>query len=125
MGWRRAAPVRQVALEAGNAPMWKSLPVLCIVLLGATATNFISVRQQSPVESHRARILRRRGPAADGVAKPPLLRKYLLCALAGITWYFQFFFCTMGESRWALMAFPVGPCTWPASSSSPACGVSR
>lgn len=29
----------------------------------------------------------------------PMLRNYLLCALAGITWYFQFFFYTMGESQ--------------------------
>jgi len=28
-----------------------------------------------------------------------MLRNYLLCALAGTTWYFQFFFYTMGESQ--------------------------
>lgn len=31
--------------------------------------------------------------------KAPLLRNYLLCALAGTTWYMQFFFYGMGESR--------------------------
>src|SRR3954451_13506250 len=35
--------------------------------------------------------------AADGRA--PMLRNYLLCALAGTTWYFQFFFYTMGETQ--------------------------
>jgi L-rhamnose-H+ transport protein len=29
----------------------------------------------------------------------PTLSNYLLCALAGTTWYFQFFFYTMGESQ--------------------------
>ncbi|MBV9181598.1 MAG: L-rhamnose/proton symporter RhaT, partial [Acidobacteria bacterium] len=29
----------------------------------------------------------------------PMLRNYMLCALAGITWYFQFFFYTMGETQ--------------------------
>jgi L-rhamnose-H+ transport protein len=29
----------------------------------------------------------------------PLRSNYLLCALAGTTWYFQFFFYTMGESQ--------------------------
>ncbi len=29
----------------------------------------------------------------------PMLRNYLLCALAGATWYFQFFFYTMGETQ--------------------------
>ncbi len=31
--------------------------------------------------------------------KTPLTRNYLLCALAGTTWYLQFFFYGMGESR--------------------------
>jgi L-rhamnose-H+ transport protein len=29
----------------------------------------------------------------------PMLRNYLLCALAGTTWYFQFFFYSMGETQ--------------------------
>src|SRR5262249_25951127 len=29
----------------------------------------------------------------------PMLRNYLLCALAGTAWYFQFFFYTMGETQ--------------------------
>jgi L-rhamnose-H+ transport protein len=33
------------------------------------------------------------------VVQAPMLRNYLLCALAGTTWYFQFFFYTMGESQ--------------------------
>ena len=28
-----------------------------------------------------------------------MLRNYLLCALAGTTWYFQFFFYTMGATQ--------------------------
>lgn len=31
--------------------------------------------------------------------KSPLLKNYLLCALAGTTWYLQFFFYGMGESK--------------------------
>lgn len=37
-------------------------------------------------------------PVADE-ARVPMLRNYLLCALAGTTWYFQFFFYTMGETQ--------------------------
>jgi L-rhamnose-H+ transport protein len=29
----------------------------------------------------------------------PMLSNYLFCALAGTTWYFQFFFYTMGETQ--------------------------
>ena len=34
-----------------------------------------------------------------GGAPVPMLANYLLCALAGTTWYFQFFFYTMGETQ--------------------------
>jgi L-rhamnose-H+ transport protein len=35
----------------------------------------------------------------------PLLRNYLLCAVAGVTWYMQFFFYTMGESQMGAYKF--------------------
>jgi L-rhamnose-H+ transport protein len=40
-------------------------------------------------------------PPAKKEAQPPvpMLTNYLLCALAGTTWYFQFFFYTMGETQ--------------------------
>jgi len=34
-----------------------------------------------------------------------MLPNYLLCALAGITWYFQFFFYTMGETQMGAYKF--------------------
>jgi L-rhamnose-H+ transport protein len=37
--------------------------------------------------------------AVEKVRRVPMLANYLLCALAGTTWYFQFFFYTMGESQ--------------------------
>jgi len=38
-------------------------------------------------------------PPAPKEVRVPMLRNYLLCALAGTTWYFQFFFYTMGETQ--------------------------
>jgi L-rhamnose-H+ transport protein len=35
----------------------------------------------------------------------PLLANYLLCALAGVTWYMQFFFYTMGETKMGIYNF--------------------
>ncbi|MBV9155218.1 MAG: L-rhamnose/proton symporter RhaT [Acidobacteriaceae bacterium] len=35
----------------------------------------------------------------------PLLRNYFLCALAGVTWYMQFFFYTMGETQMGRFKF--------------------
>jgi L-rhamnose-H+ transport protein len=40
-----------------------------------------------------------KAPPEQSEPRAPMLRNYLLCALAGTTWYFQFFFYTMGESQ--------------------------
>lgn len=44
-------------------------------------------------------------PAPVSAVHAPMLRNYLLCALAGTTWYFQFFFYTMGESQMGRYGF--------------------
>ena len=41
----------------------------------------------------------------EPILRAPMFRNYLLCALAGTTWYFQFFFYTMGESQMGRYAF--------------------
>jgi len=46
----------------------------------------VQVLEAPPVQEHSAE-------------RAPMLRNYLLCALAGTTWYFQFFFYTMGETQ--------------------------
>jgi L-rhamnose-H+ transport protein len=38
-------------------------------------------------------------PEKEDSTRVPMLANYLLCALAGTTWYFQFFFYTMGETQ--------------------------
>lgn len=43
--------------------------------------------------------------ATEPVLCAPMLRNYLLCALAGTTWYLQFFFYTMGESQMGRYGF--------------------
>jgi L-rhamnose-H+ transport protein len=43
--------------------------------------------------------------SATALVRAPMLRNYLLCVLAGTTWYFQFFFYTMGESQMGRYGF--------------------
>src|SRR5256886_6639022 len=38
-------------------------------------------------------------PTKQHLVRVPILANYLFCALAGTTWYFQFFFYTMGETQ--------------------------
>jgi len=58
----------------------------------------------SPRLSAKAALLLQEVPAAS-IERAPMVRNYLLCALAGTTWYFQFFFYTMGESQMGRYAF--------------------
>lgn len=82
-------PIKElVKLEANE--LWSGLPVLCVVLLGGFTTNFIwcmglAIKNRSL------------GDYID--TKTPLIRNYVFSAIAGTTWYLQFFFYTMGESK--------------------------
>ncbi len=48
---------------------------------------------------HGTQVMTAPPPQKHSVQRVPMLRNYLLCALAGTTWYFQFFFYTMGETQ--------------------------
>jgi len=104
-GLAAGEPVRQLTLAAGTPAIWQGLPVLCIVLLGGATTNFIWCAYLIAKNKTAREFIGGAGPAADGAAPPPLLRNYLLCALAGTAWYFQFFFYTMGESQMGKYGF--------------------
>ena len=67
---------------------------------GMMMSNAPEIPANRPADSHGM---------AEGSARPtgpaPLLRNYLLCALAGFTWYLQFFFYSMGETKMGAYAF--------------------
>ncbi|MBO9708855.1 MAG: L-rhamnose/proton symporter RhaT [Caulobacter sp.] len=105
-GLAAGEPVKAISAAAGTGPLWTGLPVLCLVMFGGLVTNglwcgFLIVRNRSA-----GQWLGRAAPS-EGVdaAKAPLLANYLLCALAGTAWYFQFFFYTMGESQMGRLGF--------------------
>ena len=104
-GLAAGEPVKALTLAAGTAPLWQGLPVLCLVLLGGATTNFIWCGILIARNRTLGEFFGAPGPAVDGPAPPPLLRNYLLCALAGTAWYFQFFFYTMGESQMGAYGF--------------------
>lgn len=58
----------------------------------------IATNREAAAHGASAGASRYEGPA-------PLLRNYLLCAVAGITWYLQFFFYSMGETKMGAYAF--------------------
>jgi len=98
-------PIRDLTLRAGTSALNQGLPVLCIVLLGGLTTNliwcsFLIMRNRSAAEF--VGYVR----ATEGsFVRTPLLMNYLLAALGGTLWYFQFFFYTMGESQMGRYGF--------------------
>jgi L-rhamnose-H+ transport protein len=105
-GLDAGAPIRQLTLAAGTSPLSQGLPVLCVVLVGGFTTNFIWCLYLLVANRSANELLGTSGPSTIAAGDtPPLLRNYLLCALAGTAWYFQFFFYTMGESQMGAYAF--------------------
>jgi len=108
--------------------LWTGLPVLIVVLLGGFTTNFIwctilNIRNRTGYEYFAAEqrhtahgkdqsaienatdapaveMAEQAKPAAKGKGlRIPRIPNYLFAALAGVTWYFQFFFYSMGETQ--------------------------
>ncbi len=102
-------PIRDLTVAAGTDPLWMGLPVLCVVLAGGLTTNAIWCAYLVWRNKTAGEFFGRPGKAADADGSPPpLLRNYLLSALGGTLWYFQFFFYTMGESQMG----PYGFSSW-------------
>jgi L-rhamnose-H+ transport protein len=95
-GLAAGAPIKVLAVRAGTPPLWQGLPVLIVVLIGGFITNFVwsvylNIRNKTASEYLGG--------------NRPLIRNYLLCALAGTTWYFQFLFYSMGETKMGAYSF--------------------
>jgi len=119
--------------DHGGADLWQNLPVLVVVLWGGFTTNFIwcvllNIKNRTGYQyfSLQTRNVAEIS-AAEGVsqfdaeelaAKPvttavgqkrgervPVLSNYLFSALAGVTWYLQFFFYSMGQTKMGKFEF--------------------
>jgi L-rhamnose-H+ transport protein len=114
-GLDAAAPIAVLSGNHGTEQLWTGLPKLCVVLLGGFTSNFIwcaalnvrnktgyqyfspTLRSSPPVQVDGAIPLP--GSADSREDRVPMVRNYLFSALAGLVWYMQFFFYTMGETQ--------------------------
>jgi L-rhamnose-H+ transport protein len=121
-------PIKEITLRHGTPVLWQGLPVLVVVLLGGFTTNFIwcvilnvrnrtgyqyftsEVRRPAPtrgdepilenvIDAPAEEMAELAGKQAPNPLTAPMVSNYFFSALAGTTWYFQFFFYTMGETQ--------------------------
>lgn len=102
-GLAAGEPVKALSAAAGTGPLWTGLPVLCLVMFGGLITNAVWCGILIIRNGSAGQWLGR--SSEGGRETPPLLANFLLCALAGAAWYFQFFFYTMGESQMGAYGF--------------------
>jgi L-rhamnose-H+ transport protein len=93
--FRAGAPVVETAVARGVPTLWAALPLLVVILLGGLTTNLVWCLV---LNARRGTFGEYAGRAADG-ARAPVVGNVLFCAAAGVAWYLQFFFYSMGESR--------------------------
>jgi L-rhamnose-H+ transport protein len=124
-GLKAGAPIAVIAktqlLAHHRLDLWQNLPVLIVVLWGGFITNFVwsailifkngSIRQfagepgNNPMRATHASgdTLVDFDPldpsTYDRIAPRTLVYNYLFAAMAGVIWYFQFFFYSMGQTK--------------------------
>lgn len=133
-GLAAGAPIKALTLKQGTPTLWQGLPVLVVVLIGGFTTNFIwcvilNVKNKTGFQYFTSNGAKYKATANEPIletaidapsrevvehipsqlranaTRVPMLANYVLCALAGTTWYFQFFFYTMGETQMGKYGF--------------------
>ncbi len=93
-------PIGQAAVTLGTPDVLQNLPMLIVALLGGFTTNFLWCVILGVRNKTEGQFFASQGTGEGGEAIAiPLLRNYALCALAGVTWYLQFFFYGMGTTK--------------------------
>jgi L-rhamnose-H+ transport protein len=114
-GLAAGKPIAEIArvqlLAQHRLDLWQNLPVLVVVLWGGFLTNvlwslFLIVKNHSFAQFAGAPGINPMGAAGETpeegnprLSGQTLVKNYILAALAGVIWYFQFFFYSMGQTK--------------------------
>jgi L-rhamnose-H+ transport protein len=114
-GLAAGKPIAEIArvqlLAQHRLDLWQNLPVLVVVLWGGFFTNFLwsvflIVKNHSFAQFAGAPGINPMGAASEmpeeanlRLSGQTLVKNYILAALAGVIWYFQFFFYSMGQTK--------------------------
>jgi L-rhamnose-H+ transport protein len=124
-GLAAGKPIAQIAqvrlLAEHRLDLWQNLPVLVVVLWGGFVTNFLwsvflivknhslaqfagapGINPMGAVEVTTAKSLGAEAALLEPSSRltgSTLAKNYVLAGLAGVIWYFQFFFYSMGQTK--------------------------
>jgi L-rhamnose-H+ transport protein len=114
-GLAAGKPIAEIArvqlLAQHRLDLWQNLPVLVVVLWGGFLTNFLwsvflIVKNHSFAQFAGAPGINPMSAASETpeeenlrLSGQTLVKNYILAALAGVIWYFQFFFYSMGQTK--------------------------
>ncbi len=95
-GLTAGQPISDLAVQNGTDSLYMNNATLVIILLGGLTTNaiwtiYLNIRNHTYTDYTNV--------------STPVLRNIVFCALAGFTWYFQFFFYGMGDSKMGAYRF--------------------
>jgi L-rhamnose-H+ transport protein len=95
-GLTAGQPIAKLAAAQGTHPLFVNNAILVIVLLGGLTSNavwclYLNLKNRTYTDYFNPSF--------------PALRNVTFCALAGLTWYLQFFFYGMGDSQMGAYRF--------------------
>lgn len=89
-GIEAGKPLADAAVAAGHNPLFQNNVTFVVILWGGLTTNLVWTTILS---------IRNRSYTDFTDKSSPIARNLMFCALAGTTWFLQFFFYGMGESK--------------------------
>jgi L-rhamnose-H+ transport protein len=89
-GIEAGKPMAEAAVAQGSNPLFQNNVIFVVLLWGGLTTNFVWCMLLN---------MRNKTFGDYTNASTPLLHNYIFAALAGTTWFLQFFFYGMGESK--------------------------
>ena len=90
LGLNAGVPIKEFSIATGASELFAQNPVTLLVTMGGFLTNFVYCVYMNRKNKTSGEIMRS--------SRPVLINNLLLCALAGLLWYSQFFGLGMGQS---------------------------
>jgi len=94
-------PIAQISVDSGAPSLWQNLPVLIVILSGGFMVNLIwcaVLFYRNGTWKELLGTSKSQEGKGKSLSATILIFNVLFCALAGTTWYLQFFFYGMGTT---------------------------